>query len=107
MLATAITDTFANLPDGEPITVESNTRQANYEGGGGNDLTLTVVQYNIGRMAENVVRSGGRIETRRRFLLAIAKKPLVEVRDETALPFYWSLHCHRSRSGRHSRKSCR
>jgi len=41
--ATPISGTFSNLPDGEPITVGSNTFQANYEGGDGNDLTLTVV----------------------------------------------------------------
>ncbi len=41
--ATAITGTFANLPDGGTITAGRNTFQANYEGGDGNDLTLTVV----------------------------------------------------------------
>jgi autotransporter-associated beta strand protein len=41
--ATPITGAFANLPDGGTITVGSNTFQANYEGGDGNDLTLTVV----------------------------------------------------------------
>jgi autotransporter-associated beta strand protein len=35
--------TFKNLPDGSTIKVGSNTFQANYEGGDGNDLTLTVV----------------------------------------------------------------
>ena len=35
---------FGNLPDGGTITAGSNTFQANYEGGDGNDLTLTVVQ---------------------------------------------------------------
>ena len=39
----AIAGTFANLPDGSMITVGSNTLQADYEGGDGNDLTLTVV----------------------------------------------------------------
>jgi hypothetical protein len=34
---------FINLPDGGTITVGSNTFQANYEGGDGNDLTLPVV----------------------------------------------------------------
>jgi hypothetical protein len=34
---------FSNLPDGSTITVGSNTFQASYEGGDGNDLTLTVV----------------------------------------------------------------
>ena len=33
----------ANLPDGATITSGNNTFQANYEGGNGNDLTLTVV----------------------------------------------------------------
>lgn len=41
--ATPISGTFRNLPDGATITVGSNTFQANYEGGDGNDLTLTVV----------------------------------------------------------------
>jgi autotransporter-associated beta strand protein len=41
---TAIFGTFINLPDGGTITIGSNTFQANYEGGDGNDLTLTVVQ---------------------------------------------------------------
>ena len=35
--------TFRNLPDGATVTVGSNTFLANYEGGDGNDLTLTVV----------------------------------------------------------------
>jgi autotransporter-associated beta strand protein len=34
---------FSNLADGATITVGSNNLQANYEGGDGNDLTLTVV----------------------------------------------------------------
>jgi hypothetical protein len=38
-----LSGTFANLPDGGTITVGSNTFQANYEGGDGNDLTLTVI----------------------------------------------------------------
>ena len=38
-----ISGTFANLSDGGSITVGGNTFQANYEGGDGNDLTLTVV----------------------------------------------------------------
>jgi len=38
-----ITGTFSNLADGSTFTVGSNTFQANYEGGNGNDLTLTVV----------------------------------------------------------------
>ena len=41
--ATPISGTFANLPDGAAITSGSNTFQANYEGGDGNDLTLTVL----------------------------------------------------------------
>jgi autotransporter-associated beta strand protein len=41
--ATPIAGTFANLADGSTATVGSNTFQANYEGGDGNDLTLTVV----------------------------------------------------------------
>ena len=38
-----ISGTFANLPDGGTVTIGSNTFQANYEGGDGNDLTLTVM----------------------------------------------------------------
>ena len=41
--ATAITGNLVNLTDGSTITIGSNTFQANYEGGDGNDLTLTVV----------------------------------------------------------------
>ncbi len=38
-----ISGTFANLPDDSKVTVGQNTFQASYEGGDGNDLTLTVV----------------------------------------------------------------
>jgi hypothetical protein len=41
--ADPITGTFANLADGSTITMGANTFQATYEGGDGNDLTLTVV----------------------------------------------------------------
>jgi autotransporter-associated beta strand protein len=41
--ATPITGTFSNLPDGAILTVNGNKFQASYEGGDGNDLTLTVV----------------------------------------------------------------
>jgi autotransporter-associated beta strand protein len=41
--STPITGTFTNLLDGGTISVGTNTFQANYEGGDGNDLTLTVV----------------------------------------------------------------
>jgi len=41
--ATAIAGTFSNLPDGAIVTVGTNHLQANYAGGDGNDLTLTVV----------------------------------------------------------------
>ncbi len=40
--ATPINGTFTNLPAGGTITVGNNTFKANYEGGDGNDLTLTV-----------------------------------------------------------------
>jgi len=40
---TPISGTFSNLPDGGTLTIGNNTFQANYEGGDGNDLTLTVV----------------------------------------------------------------
>jgi autotransporter-associated beta strand protein len=38
-----IAGTFSNLADGAILTVNGNNFQANYEGGDGNDLTLTVV----------------------------------------------------------------
>ena len=41
--ANAIAGTFSNLPDGAILTVNGNNFQASYEGGDGNDLTLTVV----------------------------------------------------------------
>ena len=41
--ASPIGGTFDNLPDGSILTVGSNTFQVDYEGGDGNDLTLTVV----------------------------------------------------------------
>ena len=41
--ANPITGTFSNLPDGGIITINGNNFQASYEGGDGNDLTLTVV----------------------------------------------------------------
>jgi autotransporter-associated beta strand protein len=40
---TRIAGFFANLPDGSTFTVGNNTFQVSYEGGDGNDLTLTVV----------------------------------------------------------------
>ena len=39
---TPISGTFSNLPDGSTLTVGSNTYLVSYEGGTGNDLTLTV-----------------------------------------------------------------
>ncbi len=41
--ATPISGTFANLADDSTITIGSNTFQADYQGGDGNDLTLTVI----------------------------------------------------------------
>ncbi len=41
--ATPIPGAFANLPDGSTFSNNGNTYQVNYEGGDGNDLTLTVV----------------------------------------------------------------
>jgi autotransporter-associated beta strand protein len=41
--ATPISRSFVNLPDGGTITIGNNTFQADYQGGDGNDLTLTVV----------------------------------------------------------------
>ena len=40
--ATPIAGTFSNLPDGAIVTVNGNNLQTSYEGGDGNDLTLTV-----------------------------------------------------------------
>jgi autotransporter-associated beta strand protein len=40
----AIAGSFGNLPDGGTIRVGSNTFQADYQDGDGNDLTLTVVK---------------------------------------------------------------
>jgi autotransporter-associated beta strand protein len=41
--ANPIAGTFANLPDNSTFTAGRNNYQASYEGGDGNDLTLTVV----------------------------------------------------------------
>jgi autotransporter-associated beta strand protein len=41
--ADPIIGTFSNLPDGSIVTINGNNFQASYEGGDGNDLTLTVV----------------------------------------------------------------
>ncbi|MDQ3413948.1 MAG: hypothetical protein M3480_03075 [Verrucomicrobiota bacterium] len=41
--ATPISGTFSNLPDGGIVIVNGNNLQADYSGGDGNDLTLTVV----------------------------------------------------------------
>ena len=41
--AIPISGTFSNLPDGSTVVLAGNTFQANYRGGDGNDLTLTVV----------------------------------------------------------------
>ena len=41
--ATPISGTFSNLPDGGIVNVNGNNLQADYAGGDGNDLTLTVV----------------------------------------------------------------
>jgi len=41
--ANPISGTFANLSDNSTLIVGENTYQANYEGGDGNDLTLTVL----------------------------------------------------------------
>jgi hypothetical protein len=42
--ANPISGTFSNLPDGAIVTVNGNNLEASYEGGDGNDLTLTVVR---------------------------------------------------------------
>ena len=41
--ANSISGAFANLPDDSTFTVGRNIYQANYQGGDGNDLTLTVI----------------------------------------------------------------
>jgi autotransporter-associated beta strand protein len=41
--ATPIAGTFANLADDSTFTIGNNTFQADYQGGDGNDLTLTVI----------------------------------------------------------------
>jgi hypothetical protein len=41
--ATEINGAFDNLPDGSTLIIGSNTYEVSYEGGDGNDLTLTVV----------------------------------------------------------------
>jgi hypothetical protein len=41
--ANPIIGAFSNLPDGGIVTIDGNNFQASYEGGDGNDLTLTVV----------------------------------------------------------------
>src|SRR6266404_7060791 len=41
--ANPISGTFSNLPDGAIVNVNGNNFQADYQGGDGNDLTLTVV----------------------------------------------------------------
>ena len=41
--ATPIAGTFSNLPDGSTFSTNGNAYQVSYEGGDGNDLTLTVV----------------------------------------------------------------
>jgi autotransporter-associated beta strand protein len=41
--ANPISGTFSNLPDGGIIAINGNNFQASYEGGDGNDITLTVV----------------------------------------------------------------
>jgi hypothetical protein len=41
--ATPISGTFSNLADGAIINVSGNNLQADYQGGDGNDLTLSVV----------------------------------------------------------------
>lgn len=38
-----VSGTFNNLPDGSIVTISGNNFQVSYEGGDGNDLTLTVV----------------------------------------------------------------
>ena len=43
MATSPLSGTFSNLPDNSTVTVGNNTFQASYEGGTGNDLTLTVV----------------------------------------------------------------
>ena len=41
--ANPVSSAFSNLPDGSTVVLAGNNLQASYEGGDGNDLTLTVV----------------------------------------------------------------
>ena len=41
--ANPVSSAFSNLPDGSTVVLAGNTFQVNYEGGDGNDLTLTVI----------------------------------------------------------------
>jgi hypothetical protein len=41
--ANPISGTFSNLADGAVVTINGSNLQADYQGGDGNDLTLTVV----------------------------------------------------------------
>ena len=40
--ANPISGTFSNVSDGAIVTINGNNLQARYEGGDGNDLTLTI-----------------------------------------------------------------
>ena len=40
--ANPISGTFSNVSDGAIVTINRNNLQARYEGGDGNDLTLTI-----------------------------------------------------------------
>jgi autotransporter-associated beta strand protein len=42
--ANPIAGTFSNLPDQSTFTIKGNTYQVSYQGGDGNDLTLTIVR---------------------------------------------------------------
>ena len=42
--ANPINGVFSNLPDGAILNVNGSNLQASYEGGDGNDLSLTVIQ---------------------------------------------------------------
>ena len=41
--ANPVSSAFSNLPDGSTVVLAGNTFRVNYEGGDGNDLTLTVI----------------------------------------------------------------
>jgi autotransporter-associated beta strand protein len=60
--ADPISGTFSNLPDGSIVTINGNTFQANYEGGDGNDLTLTTVATQLKEQAAQIQKVSAQLE---------------------------------------------